>query len=84
MTGVDAALIGSSALHALLYATFVWLAARTGAVFASQSAYVTTLSGVIFAMVLLAERPSPWIWAAMAVLLAGMTLVKPRTQGAAA
>lgn len=84
MTGVDAALVGSSALHALLYATFVWLAARTGAVFASQSAYVTTLSGVIFAMVLLAERPSPWIWAAMAVLLAGMTLVRPRTQGAAA
>lgn len=81
LTMPDAALAGSSALHALLYATFVWLAARTGAVFASQSAYVTTLSGVIFAMLLLNERPSPWIWAALAVLLAGMTLVKPRAQG---
>jgi len=78
LTLPDAALAGSSALHALLYATFVWLAARTGAVFASQSAYVTTLSGVIFAMILLGERPSPWIWAAMAVLLGGMALVKPR------
>ena len=78
LTIPDAALAGSSALHALLYATFVWLAARTGAVFASQSAYVTTVSGVTFAMILLDERPSPWIWAAMAVLLGGTALVKPR------
>jgi hypothetical protein len=26
----------------------------------------------------LTERPSPWIWAAMVVLLAGMALVKPK------
>ncbi|MCW1919147.1 DMT family transporter [Rhodobacter sp. KR11] len=79
-TWPDAALAISSALHGLLYATFVWLAARTGAVFASQSSYVTTVSGVTFAMILLDERPSSWIWAAMVVLLAGMTLVKPRKQ----
>lgn len=77
-TWPDAALAMSSALHGLLYATFVWLAARTGAVFASQSSYVTTVSGVTFAMLLLNERPSPWIWAAMVVLLAGMALVKPK------
>ncbi|NBZ87278.1 DMT family transporter [Stagnihabitans tardus] len=79
-TWPDAALAISSALHGLLYATFVWLAARTGAVFASQSSYVTTVSGVTFAMLFLGERPSPWIWAAMVVLLAGMTLVKPRVR----
>ena len=74
----DAALFSGSALHALLYATYIWLAARTGAVFASQSSYVITVSGVIFAMILLSETPSPWIWAAMVVLLAGMSLVKPK------
>jgi drug/metabolite transporter (DMT)-like permease len=74
----DMALIVSSALHGLLYSTFVWLAARTGAVFASQSAYITTLSGVTFAMLFLGERPSPWIWAALVLLLGGMALVKPR------
>lgn len=37
------ALIASSALHALLYASFVWLAARAGSVFASQSAYFLSL-----------------------------------------
>lgn len=72
------ALIGSSALHGLLYATFVWLASKAGSVFASQSAYVTTISGMIWAMVLLSERFSIWVWAAAAVMLVGMALVSPR------
>lgn len=72
------ALISSSALHGLLYASFVWLAARAGAIFASQSAYFTTASGIIWAMVLLGERFSPWVWAAAAVMLCGLALVNPR------
>jgi drug/metabolite transporter (DMT)-like permease len=77
------ALIGSSALHALLYASFVWLAARAGAVFASQSAYFTTASGIVWAMVLLGERFSPWVWAAAVVMLGGLALVSPRERPAA-
>lgn len=73
----EGALILSSALHAGLYATFVWLAARTGAVFASQSAYVTTVAGVAWAMAILGERFSVWIFAAVGVMLVGMTLVRP-------
>lgn len=72
------ALIASSALHALLYAAFVWLAAKAGAVFASQSSYIVTASGVIWAMLLLGERFSPWVWAAAAVMLAGLSLVQPK------
>mgnify|MGYP006215978545 CR=1 FL=1 len=75
----DAALIGCSALHGLLYATFVWLAARAGAVFSSQSSYIVTASGVIWAMLLLGERFSPWVWAAAAVMLLGISLVQPRS-----
>ncbi len=74
------ALIASSALHALLYASFVWLAAHAGAVFASQSSYIVTASGVVWAMVILGERFSPWVWAAAAVMLAGLTLVQPRVK----
>ena len=66
------ALIGSSALHALLYASFVWLAARAGSVFASQASYFTTASGIIWAMLLLGERFSPWVWAAAAIMLCGL------------
>ena len=72
------ALIGSSALHALLYASFVWLAAHAGSVFASQSAYFTTASGLVWAMVLLGERFSPWVFAAAALMLCGLVLVRPR------
>lgn len=75
---VEWALIGSSALHALLYASFVWLAAHAGAVFAAQSSYIVTASGVVWAMVILGERFSPWVWAAAAVMLAGLSLVQPR------
>lgn len=74
----EGALFVSSVLHALLYATFVWLAARTGAVFASQSSYVVTASGMVAAMVLLGERFSPWVIAAAAVMICGIALVKPR------
>ena len=77
------ALIASSALHALLYASFVWLAARAGSVFASQSAYFTTASGIVWAMVLLGERFSPWVWAAAAVMLCGLALVAPRERPSA-
>ena len=74
----EAALIASSALHGLLYSTYVWLAARAGSVFASQSTYLVTASGVFWAMLLLGERFSPLIWVALVVMLAGVALVSPR------
>ncbi|MBL4915871.1 DMT family transporter [Tabrizicola sp. DMG-N-6] len=74
----EAALIGSAAIHALAYVGYVWLAARAGAVFAAQCSYIVTASGVIWAMILLGERFSPFLWAAMAVMLAGLSLVRPR------
>lgn len=76
------ALFASSALHALLYATFVWLAAHAGSVFASQSSYVVTVAGVVWAMILLGERFSGWVWLAALVMLGGMFLVRPREKQA--
>jgi len=76
----DAALAVSSALHALLYATYVWLAATAGSVFAAQSSYLVTGAGMLWAMALLGERPSPMVWLALAVMLAGVALVQPRVR----
>ena len=78
----EVALILSSALHALLYAAFVWLAATAGAVFAAQSAYIVTAAGMIWAMVLLGEKFSAMVWIAAAVMLLGLTLVQPRMKSA--
>lgn len=74
------ALLGASIIHTLAYATYVWLAARAGAVFAAQTSYIVTGTGVMWAMVLLGERFSPWVWAALAVMLAGLALVQPRSR----
>lgn len=74
----DLALAVSSALHALLYATYVWLAATAGSVFAAQSSYLVTGAGMLWAMALLGERPSLVVWLALSVMLAGVALVQPR------
>lgn len=75
----EAALTLSSGLHALLYAGYVWLNGRAGAVFAAQTAYFVTGFGVIWAMILLGERFSPVVWGALVVMLAGVALVQPRS-----
>jgi drug/metabolite transporter (DMT)-like permease len=72
------ALVASSVAHAIAYSTYVWLAARAGAVFASQSGYIVTGTGVLWASLLLGEVFSIWVWAALAVMLLGLALVQPR------
>ena len=74
----EIALIASSAIHALCYAGYVWLAARAGAVFAAQCSYLVTGAGVVWAMLLLGERLEPLVWLALVVMLSGVALVQPR------
>ncbi len=77
-TRAEWALIASSTVHALVYAAYVWLAARAGSVFAAQCSYLVTATGVFWAMGLLGERFSPWVWLALVVMLSGVALVQPR------
>jgi drug/metabolite transporter (DMT)-like permease len=74
----EAALAASSVIHALMYAGYVWLASRAGAVFAAQCSYIVTGAGVLWAMALLGERFSPFIWVSLVLLLCGVALVAPR------
>ena len=57
---------------------------RTDATFGGQVSYVSTITGIVFGMALLGERPSAWVWAAMACILAGVYQVgrapPPRTR----
>lgn len=65
-------------IHGLVYAAFVWLVAVGGPVFAGQSAYIVTGAGMVWAMLLLGERFGITVWLAMATMLAGVALVRPR------
>lgn len=67
-----------SLINVTAYAMFVYLISNAGPVFASQMAYVVTLSGVAWGMVLFNEQHSGWIWASLIVLMIGMALVKPQ------
>ncbi len=72
------ALVLSSIIHACVYTAYVWLVSRAGSVFAAQVSYIVTGTGVVWAMLLLSERYSLWVWAALALILTGMALVRPR------
>jgi drug/metabolite transporter (DMT)-like permease len=72
------AVLLSGILNALAYAGYVWLIGSGGSVFASQVAYLVTGFGVLWSMALLGERYSVWVWAAFALMLAGIALVQPR------
>ena len=74
----DFTLLLSSIIHVLVYSGYVWLIARAGSVFAGQVSYVVTGSGVFWAMLLLGETYSIWIWLALACMALGLSLVQPR------
>jgi drug/metabolite transporter (DMT)-like permease len=78
----DLALIASAMLHVFAYTTYVWLVGQAGPSFAAQVSYLVTGFGVIWSMILLGERFSLWVWAAMAVMLLGVALVQPRSNTA--
>ena len=74
----EAALVAGAALHALVYACYVWMVGRAGSVFSAQTSYIVTAFGVLSSMVILSEVYSIWVWLALAVMIMGMVLVQPR------
>jgi drug/metabolite transporter (DMT)-like permease len=73
-------IIGTSLCHAIAYSGYIWLVRYAGVVFASQIAYVVTISGVLLSAALLGETYAIWVWLALALMLAGVGLVQPRVR----
>ena len=74
----DLAIVLSSLVHGAVYTGYVWLVGRAGSVFAAQVSYIVTLSGVVWAMLILGESYSGWVWGALLLMIAGISLVQPR------
>ncbi|GAB4270826.1 MAG: hypothetical protein Kow0013_23220 [Pararhodobacter sp.] len=74
---VGGAFVLSGLLGIGAYAGYLVLLRRTGPVFGAQVAYAVTGMGIVWSMLLLDERYSPWIWGALALLFAGLALVQP-------
>ncbi|MGF1608245.1 MAG: DMT family transporter [Kiloniellales bacterium] len=75
---VEWSIVGMAAISALAYSLFIYLVSAAGPVFASQTAYVVTLAGVLWGMAIFGETHSLWIWLSLLVMLAGLALVAPR------
>ena len=78
----DGAIVVSSVVHALVYASYVWMVGRAGAVFAAQVSYLVTGFGVLWAILILGESYGAGFWAAMACMFTGLFLVQPRPAAA--
>jgi drug/metabolite transporter (DMT)-like permease len=74
----EQAVIANAVLHTAAYLGFIWLIGHAGPVFASQVGYLVTGAGVFLGIAVYGERHSLWVWAALALMLAGLALVKPR------
>jgi len=71
------ALLAVITLHIVAYAGYLGLVRTAGSVFASQVAYIVTITGVLWSIVLLSEGYSLWIWASLICLLLGVSQVLP-------
>lgn len=74
---LELAIIGMAVISAFAYALLIYLINQHGAVFGSQCAYVITLSGVGWGILIFGEGHSVWIWISLAVMLLGLALVQP-------
>lgn len=60
------------------YLMFLELIIIAGPLFAAQTGYFVTASGVVLGIIIFGEKHSAWIWIALGVLFAGVALVNPR------
>lgn len=72
------ALVAVSVFYAIFWLCFFEIVRLAGPVFFSISNYIATISGVVWGMVIFGEALSPWIWAALALMLSGLYLLSTR------
>jgi len=77
---VEWAIIAMTVINAAAYGGFIYLISAAGPVFASQMGYLVTLSGVGWGILIFSEVHSAWIWAALAIMITGLSLVQPREE----
>lgn len=80
-TTLQWAATGTAVTGAIAYTTLLYVIKTSGAVFASQTAYVITLSGVLWGMAIFGERHSLYIWGALGLMMLGLMLTLPRGNG---
>ncbi len=81
---VEWSIAGMAAINAVCFGLVIYLIAYAGAVFSTQVAYLITISGVAWGIVIFDEQHSVWVWLSLACILVGLTLIRPRRRKHAA
>ncbi len=76
-TDAGLAIAGTALGSSVAYAMFFYTIKTSGPVFASQCAYVVTISGVIWGIMIFSEQHTTWVWISVIVMLLGLLLVNP-------
>ncbi|MDH3694712.1 MAG: DMT family transporter [Gammaproteobacteria bacterium] len=74
---VEWSVAAMAVVSSLAYATFLYVIQIAGSVFATQTGYVVTISGVFWGIMMFNEQHSVWVWLALALILFGLALVTP-------
>lgn len=78
---VDLVMIVYMFLTATAYLAMFALLRIAGSVYLSQVAYVITVTGIAWAALIFAERPSVWLWLSAGVVFSGVALVNTSRGG---
>ena len=65
---------------AVAYMMFFYSIRTAGPVFASQCAYIVTISGILCGIVIFSEVHTIWVWFSVVVMMAGLALVTPASR----
>ena len=72
------AIVAIAVSSTLAYLMFFHTIKQAGPVFAGQCAYVVTLSGVVWGIVLFGEQHTLYVWLSVITMMLGLFLVTPR------
>lgn len=64
----------------MAYLMFFYTIKTAGPIFASQCAYIVTISGVLWGIVIFAETHTIWVWLSVLVMMVGLALVTPMSK----
>lgn len=76
-TAIEWSIVGIAVVGASAYSLFLYAIKVAGPVFASQTGYTATISGVLWAMAIFGEQHSLWVWLSLALMMTGLALVTP-------
>jgi drug/metabolite transporter (DMT)-like permease len=75
LAGADTVAIAHGTIGSMAFVIYFALIHRAGPVYLSQVGYIVTLTGLVWAMLLFDERYGAGVWAAVALIFAGLALV---------